>query len=69
MKIQLTITISFFSSKDNNDEELIMHLKSDKIKTMISEKADKLIKKLFDSAKCRYQNNLQLMRGSEFVFD
>ena len=69
MKIQLTITISFFSSKDNNDEELIMHLKSDKIKTMISEKADKLIKKLFDSTKCRYQNNLQSMRGSEFVFD
>ena len=29
----------------------------------------KLQKKLFDSLKNRYQNNLQTMRGSEFVFD
>ena len=26
-------------------------------------------KKLFDSFKFRYQNNLELMKGSEFVFD
>ena len=29
----------------------------------------KVIKKLFGSIENRYQNNLQLMRGSEFVFD
>ena len=30
-KIQLTITINFTSSKDDNDEELVMHSKSDNI--------------------------------------
>ena len=36
---------------------------------MISNKADEVIKKLFDLRKKRYQNNLQSMRGSEFVYD
>ena len=27
------------------------------------------LKKLFDSLKNRYQNNLESMKGSEFVFD
>ena len=36
---------------------------------MSSDEADEAIKKLFDSLKNRYQNNLELMRGSEFVFD
>ena len=36
---------------------------------MISDEADEVIKNLFDSLKNRYQNNLQSMRGSEFVFD
>ena len=30
-KIQLTITINFTSSKDDNDEELVMHSTSDNI--------------------------------------
>ena len=36
---------------------------------MISDEAGEVIKKLFDSLKNRYQNNLQSMRGSKFVFD
>ena len=36
---------------------------------MISDEADEVVKKLFDSLKIRYQNNLQLMKGSDFVFD
>ena len=36
---------------------------------MISDEADKVIKKLFDSLKNRYLNNLQSRRGSEFAFD
>ena len=36
---------------------------------MISDETDKVIKKLFDSLKNRYQNNLQSMRSSKFVFD
>ena len=59
----------FFSSEDDNDEERIMHSKSDKIKVMISDQADEVINKLFDSPKNRYQNNLQSIRGCEFVVD
>ena len=36
---------------------------------MINDEADEIIKKLFDSLKNRYQNNLKSMKGSEFVFD
>ena len=34
---------------------------------MISDKADEVTKKPFDSLKNRYQNNLESMIGSEFV--
>ena len=43
-----------------------MHLKSDII---INGRADEVIKKLLQSLKNRYQNNLKLMKGGEFVFD
>ena len=36
---------------------------------MITDEADEVIKNLFDSLKNRFKNNLQSMRGSEFVFD
>ena len=61
-KIQLTMTINFFSSLDVNDEERVMHLKSDNIRIMVSDQ-DEGIAKRFDSFKNRYQNNLQSMRG------
>ena len=41
--------INFISSIDN-DEECVMHSKRDNIK-IISDEADKVIKKLFDSLK------------------
>ena len=46
-----------------------MHSKSDKMKIMISDEADEVMKKLFVSLKNRYQNNFESMRGSEIVFD
>ena len=46
-----------------------MHSKSDNIEIMINDVTDKIIERLFNSLKNRYQNNLQSMRGSEFVFD
>ena len=46
-----------------------MHSKSDRIEIMIKYEADEVIKKLFDSLKNRHQNNLESMKGSEFVFD
>ena len=34
----------------------------------MNDKADKVIKEIFDSLKNRYQNNLESIKGSEFVF-
>ena len=36
---------------------------------MINDEEDKVVKELFDSLKYRFQNNLELMKDSEFVFD
>ena len=43
-----------------------MHSESDDIEIMISDKVDEVIKEIFDSLKNRYQNKLELMKGSEF---
>ena len=66
-KIQLTIANNFISSIDN-DEERVMHSKSDNLEIMINDEADEDIKGLFDSLKNRYQSNLESIKGSEFVF-
>ena len=63
-KIQLTIANNFISSTDN-DEERVMHSKSDNIEIMSSDKAGEVIKELFDSLKSKNQNNLESMKGSE----
>ena len=68
LKIQLIIANNFVSSIDN-DEERVMHSKCDNIEIMVNDEADKVIKELFDSLKNRYQNDLQSMKGSEFVLD
>ena len=36
---------------------------------MISDEVDKVRKKLFDSLKNRYQNNLESLKGSELAFN
>ena len=46
-----------------------MHSKSDNIEIMINNGADEVIKYIFISLKNGYQNNLQLVKGSEVVFD
>ena len=68
MKIKLTIPSNFISSIDN-DEERLIHSKSDNIEIMINDEADGVIKELFDSLKNRHQNNLESLEGSAFVFD
>ena len=45
-----------------------MHSKSDNLEPMSSDEADEVIKKRFHLLKNRYQNNLESMKGSEFVF-
>ena len=61
-KIQLTVANSFISSIDN-DEDRLMHSKSDSIEIMFHDAADEPIKELFDSLKNRYQNNLESIKG------
>ena len=69
-RIQLTLTFNFICSKDDNDEERVMHSKSDNTEVMINDKADEAIEELFKSLLYRYQNNLEkLMRVSTFDFD
>ena len=68
-KIQLTIAINFISSKDN-DEEHVIHSKSDNKEIKINVKADEVIEKHFKSLLNRYQNNFETSaRGSDFIFD
>ena len=43
-----------------------MHSKTDRIEIMIDDEEDEVIKKLLDSLKNRYQNNLESMKGSEY---
>ena len=49
----------FFSSEEDNDNEHVMHSKSDNIEIIFSDEADEVLKKHFDSLK----NNLESMRG------
>ena len=67
-KIQLTIAINFISSIDS-DQQRVMHSKMDDIEIMINDETDEVIKELFDSLKNRRQNNLESIKGSEYVFD
>ena len=61
----MIIAISVLSSK-YNDEERVMHSKSDNIEITTNDKADKY----FQSRFSRYQIGLEIsMKGSDFVFD
>ena len=68
MEILLTIAITFISSKDN-DEERVMHSKSD-LEFVICNNAVEVTKELLQLIFSRYQIRLEkLMRGSDFIFD
>ena len=53
-KFQLTIAINSISSK-GNDEEHVMHSKSNNIEIMVNDKLEDVIKELFQSLLSRYQ--------------
>ena len=55
-KIQLTMANNFISFI-GNDEECVIHSKSDNIEIMINDEADEAIKELFDSLK----NNIKII--------
>ena len=52
-EIRLTLAYNFISSIDN-DEECVMHLKSDDIEIMINDEADGVLKEVFDSLQNKY---------------
>ena len=65
----MTISINFISFKDN-DEECVMHSKSDNIEIAVNDNADEVIQELFQLLLSRYQIVLEtLMKGADFVFD
>ena len=45
-----------------------MHSKKDNAEIMMNDEADEVIKELLDSLKNRYQNKLESMKESDFVF-
>ena len=57
-KIQLTIAITFISSKDAEDER-VMHSSSGNLKFTPYSDANNVINKLFKSLRSRYQENLE----------
>ena len=68
-KIQLTIAINIFSSKDGKEEH-VMHASSDNVKFKPYSDASNVIDKLFKSLRSKFQVNLiTSMRGSDFIFD
>ena len=63
-EIQLTIALSFISSKDCN-EARGLHRNSDNIRNMIGNEPDEIIKELFDSLLQKYEKWLeQSVKGS-----
>ena len=67
--IQSRIAVNFISSR-NNDEERVMHSKSDNIQIMKNDKADEVIEKRFESLFNRYQIGFETsMRGCDFMYD
>ena len=46
-----------------------MHSKSNNVEIMTNNKADEVIKELFGTLKNRYQNNLESIKGDEFVLN
>ena len=68
-KIQLTIVITFISSKDA-EEERVMHSSSDNIKFTSYNDVNEVADELFESLRGRYQENLETsMIGSDCIFD
>ena len=57
-KIQSTMAINIFYSKDS-EESRIMHTKSDDIEIMIGNETNEIIEKIFDSLLQRHQKVLE----------
>ena len=56
-------------SSIDNDKDHVMHWKIDSKEIVINDEVVEVAEELFDSVKNRYQNNLELMKGSQFAFE
>ena len=67
-KINLTLTTNFISSKDS-DETQIMHSRNDNLEIMMGSQTCEIVEELFESLLQRYQEGLESMKESKFIFD
>ena len=67
MENSTNYAINFISSIDN-DEEHVMHSKSDNMEIMMNDEAG-IIKERFDSLENRYQENMESLKSTGFVFN
>ena len=69
-KVHLTMAINFISSKEESDDTVTMHTKSDNIEIMMGSETDEIIEELFKSLLQRYQEGLEeSIGGREFIFN
>ena len=69
-KIQLTIAINVISSKLDDDEECLMHSKSNNTEFMSFHNANEVATELFESLLSRCQSDLKKsMKGSDLIFN
>ena len=69
MENQLMIATNFMPFKDN-DQEHMVHSKSNSVIIIINDKADEIIKEIFQSHLSRYQIRLETsIKVSDFISD
>ena len=67
-KIQISMRINFISSKDTG-ENCVIYVWSDNVSIMWGSDTDDIIRELFGSFLHNYQEELKIIKGSEFIFE
>ena len=67
-KIQLSMRVSFISSKDTGETHII-YVWSNNVSIMRRSDTDYIIRKIFRSFLRNYQKELKIIKGSGFVFE
>ena len=67
-KIQINIHVNFISSRDTG-ETRIYYVWSDNVSIMWGENTNAIIREIFRSFLHNYQQELKIIKGSDFVFE
>ena len=67
-KIQISMRVNFISSKDTGEARTI-YVWSDNVSIMRGSDTDDIIRELFRSFLHNYQEELKMIKGSNFVFE